>query len=90
MLKSISCFNMVKHNNPFYSNIMLPETYDGLCLEKLNNPAFEIETENNDELALDALDENKKLLKSKSPIKETKNNVEAILNNHHSNVNSDY
>jgi len=60
---------------------MLPETHDGLCLEKLNNPAFEIETKNNDEFALDDLDGNNKL-KSKSPIKETKNNVETILNNH--------
>jgi len=44
---------------------MLSETHDGLCLKKLNNPAFETETENKDEFALDALDDNNKLLKSK-------------------------
>jgi len=27
----------LKHNT-LYSNIILPETHDGLCLEKLNNP----------------------------------------------------
>jgi len=62
----------LKHNNPLYNNIMLPETHDGLCLEKLNNPAFEIETENNDEFALDALDDNNKLLKSKKSNKRNK------------------
>jgi len=71
----------LKHNNPLYSNILLPETHDGLCLEKLINPEFEIQkTENNGEFALD---DNNKLLNAKSPIKETKNNVEAILNNQH-------
>jgi len=59
---------------------MLPETYDGLRLKKLNNSEFEIqETENNDKFVLD---DNHKLLNSKSP-KETKNNVEVILNNQH-------
>jgi len=82
--KGFDALVWLKHNNPLYSNIILPETHDGLCLEKLNNPEFEIqETENNDEFALDALDDNNKLLNSKSPIKETKNNVETILNNHH-------
>jgi len=38
----------LKHNNPLYYHIILSETHDGLCLQKLNKPEFGIqETENN-------------------------------------------
>jgi len=57
----------LKHNNPLYNHI-ISETHDGLCLKKLNNPEFEIqETENNSKFVLD---DDHKLLNSKSPIKE--------------------
>ncbi|XP_077272806.1 uncharacterized protein LOC143903224 [Temnothorax americanus] len=68
----------LKRNNPFYNNITLSETHDGLCLEKLDNNEFEAqETENDSE----SVSDNEQELSPKVPMEKTKNNVDAILSN---------
>jgi len=42
----------LKNNNFLYSHIILPNTHDKLCLEKLNNPEFYIEKMGNDSSVL--------------------------------------
>jgi len=55
----------------------LPDTYDGLCLKKLNNPEFEIqETENDNQSVSD--DDHK--LSSNAEMQEIKNNLEVSNN----------
>ncbi|KAL6265883.1 hypothetical protein P5V15_002714 [Pogonomyrmex californicus] len=69
----------LKCNNPLYRHIILSESHNTLCLEKLNNPEFQIqETENNDEFVLD---DDHKLLSPKDTMEETNNNIETVLNN---------
>jgi len=69
----------LKRNNPLYNHIILPDTHDGICLEKLlNNPEFEIQETENDNQSV-SNDDHK--LSPNIEMQETKNNVEAVLNN---------
>jgi len=38
----------LKNNNSLYPHIILPNTHDKLCLEKLNNPEFHVKKMEND------------------------------------------
>jgi len=77
--KIFDALTWLKRNNPLYNHIILSDTHDGLCLEKLlNNPEFGIQEIENDNQSVS--DDNHKL----SPnieMQETRNNVEAVLNN---------
>jgi len=57
----------------------LPDTHDGICLEKLlNKPEFEIqETENDNQ----SVSDNDHKLSPNIEMQETRNNAEAVLNN---------
>jgi len=69
VIKVFNALTWLKHNNSFYNCIVLPGTYDGLCLEKLNNPKFEIQ------------ETKKKSVSNKDhQMQETENNIEAIVN----------
>jgi len=57
----------------------LPDTHDGLCLEKLNNPEFELQETENDNQSIS--DDHK--LCPNIKMQETRNNVETISNNEH-------
>jgi len=46
--KIFDALTWLKRNNPLYNHIILPDTHDGLCLEKLNNPEFELQETEND------------------------------------------
>lgn len=76
--KVFDALTWLKHNNPLYKHIILPDTHDKLLSEK-NVEFFEMkETENDSEFVSD----DDHTLNPKINMQETKNNVEAtILNN---------
>jgi len=76
--KVFDALKWLKHNNSFYNLIVLPGTHDGLCLEKLNNPQFEIQDTENDS---ESVSNNNHKLSLKNQMRETENNVEIIVNN---------
>jgi len=38
--KIFDALTWMKRNNPLYNHIILPDTHDGLCLKKSNNPEY--------------------------------------------------
>lgn len=76
--KVFEALTWLKRNNPLYNHIILPDTHDGLCLDKLNNPEFEMqETENDNQSVSD--DDHK--LCANTEMQGVRNNVEAVAEN---------
>ncbi|EZA57993.1 hypothetical protein X777_02001 [Ooceraea biroi] len=71
--KVFEALTWLKCNNPFYSDIVLPDTHNELCLEKLDDVQFQIEeTENDKECVFDDCNLSNKDIE----MQETKDNVD--------------
>jgi len=94
--KVFDALTWLKNNNPFYSEIILPDTHDELYFEKLNNnlqfQMQEDEIVQEDENVAKNISDEKSLsnLDLEIKIQGTKNLGDAVFNQQCGNVNSDY